>query len=218
MKVRAIFFLVVFGFTACTSPQPVDIQGTAVALAKTGVALTQTVQPTATLPPTVTPTATVAYPMPSPYPTQKPLPIFTPDAIQVERWKEYQRELAKIVLSGYGSVSKYALCEWDILGRATQEVYVWAQCSEPRGGYAERPAMIYLEAYGSIKNVRVAGFKGAFFDLSFFPTDIQEKIPLYYSPGYPYQGRPEVLRLHLLYREAHPEEPPLIILSATPTP
>mgnify|MGYP000973853259 FL=1 len=217
MKTNIIsFILLILALTACSSAQPVDIQGTAVVLAKTGVALTQTAQPTATLPPTVTPTATITYPSPSPYPTQKPLPIFTPDAILVERWTECQTELAKIVLSGYGSVSKYALCEWDILGRSGQEVYVWAFCIE-RGANGSHPAVIYLEKDGAIRDVRIARYKGDSFDLSIFPEYVQEKCDLYL--GYSlFDGRIKEMIEHVHYRETHPEIPPLVVLSAISMP
>ncbi|MBI3175651.1 MAG: hypothetical protein HYZ25_18165 [Chloroflexi bacterium] len=220
MKVRAIFFLFVFGLTACTSTRPVDIQGTAIALAQTGVVLTQTAQPTTTPPPTVTPTATIVYPIPSSYPTQKPLPIFTPDVIQVERWKEYQTELAKLVLSEAGDVFPYyetALCEWDILGRSEQEVYVWATCFAP-GSRDRKPAVIHLNVDGSIQKVEVP-FHGSTWNSTIqrlFPVDVREKIDSYFSSFY--SGRAEELRMHLQYRLTHPEIPPLVILSAISTP
>lgn len=213
MKVRAIFFLFVFGFTACTSPQPVDIQGTAVALAKTGVALTQTVQPTATLPPTVTPTATVTYPTPSPYPTQKPLPIFTPDAIQVERWKEYQTELAKNLLSFLPSEA--VLCEWDILGQFDQGIFAWAVCEGVSGGTSapkiSTPVVIRFEADGAVQNVEHPKHWSQ--DIQrMFPAEIQEKFDYYNF------GRASELSQHIEWRRTHPEEPPLVVLSATSAP
>jgi len=152
-------------------------------------------------------------------PIQPTFAVITPDAIQVEKWKEYQAELAKAVIcdSGHDCPNyEYALCEWDILGQSGQEVYVWAICYAPHAGN-RKPAVIHLEADGSIRNVEVAGYKGLFYDLELFPLDVQEKITLYYSSSCTYCGRPEVLRIHLQYRQTHPGEPPLIILSATPT-
>lgn len=175
-------------------------------MARTGIALTQTALPTFTLPPptftpTVTPTLTPGPPI---------IPIFTPDAVQVERWREYQTELAKSLIPEIPYES--LLCEWDILGRFNQEVYVWAMCSAP-GSVGRKPAVIYLETDGSIRKVKVAGYKGLFYDLELFPTDVQGKIDLYeYSSG------ANEMAIHLYYRETHPEEPPLVILSATQTP
>ena len=96
----------------------------------TSTAVSPTHIPTATLiPVTVTP---------SPLPTQPTVPVITPDPIQVERWKEYQTELAKLVLAQHSSNEfpfyETALCEWDILGRSDQEVYVWAMCGTPNSG------------------------------------------------------------------------------------
>ena len=157
---------------------------------------------------------------PSPMPTQPTFPVITPNAIQVERWKEYQAELAKAINcdSGHDCPGyEYALCEWDILGQSSQEVYVWAMCEAPHTGN-RKPAVIYLNADGSIRNVQVP--VGSAWDsdvLKLFPADVREKIDSYYSTTCPYCGRPEVLRIHLQYRQTHPDEPPLIILSATPT-
>ena len=213
MKKCTALILLTLALTACASTHPVDIQGTAVALAKTGVALTQTAQPTATLPPTVTPTATVAYPTPSPYPTQKPLPIFTPDAIQVERWKEYQTELAKSLLSFLPAEA--VLCEWDILGQFDRGIYAWAVCEGTGGGTSAPkisvPVVIYLEADGTVQNVEHP--KHWIVDIQrMFPAEIQEKFDYYNF------GRANELSQHIDWRRTHPEEPPLVILSATPTP
>jgi len=140
----------------------------------------------------------------------------------LERWEEYQTELAKVLLYGYGpDAYKDALCEWDILGRSGQEVYVFAICvtTPPfEEGGSRQPAVIYLEADESIQNVRVPGYKGPYYDLKLFPVDVQEKLELYYFTVCVYCGRPEELRIHLLYRQTHSDEPPLNVLSATPIP
>jgi hypothetical protein len=178
-------------------------------------------------------------------PTQPPPPIFTPDATQVERWKEYQTELAKVLFSfdpehpeGYDPEAyKNALCEWDILGQSSQEMYVWAECAPSSElGHLMNPAIIYLESDGSIREVNVsrAGTdprtQFAVYDLHLFPISVQEKLCLYYfyltpqctniTPDYvfsPYlQPRLGVLLSHLEYRKGQAEEPPLIVLSATP--
>ncbi len=225
MKIQmttAFFVIILVSCAPAQSAVPavnrVDVQNTALAIVETSVVLTQTAVPTSTL----TPTATFALPTPSPIPTLPPVPVFTPDAIQVERWKEYQIELIKFLLYGYGPDSyKDALCEWDILGRSSQKVYVWAYCATPWGGGGERPAVIHLETDGSIQNVEVPVLNNSTWDsqiLKMFPVEVREKIALYYMPVYPYEGRPEVLRIHLHYRREHPEEPPLIVLSATPNP
>ena len=205
MTIKSRFILIIFVafLTACgTTPQSDEMknaQNTALAMARTGIALTQTALPTATLPPsTFTPTATIVYPTPSPIPTQPPPPIFTPDAIQVERWQEYQLELAKVVIYGYRygpDIYKNALCEWDILGRSGQEVYVWAYCASREEVWRESPAVIHLDADGSIQKVSTNNNL-----IRKFPTDVLEKIHSYYMPLYPYEGRPYVLEIHLNFR------------------
>jgi hypothetical protein len=235
---------------ACAPAQPnaTDVLNTAIAKARTSIPLTQTALPTATpLPPTVTSTATVVVILPTPPPTQPPIPILTPDAIQVERWREYQTELAKALLSfdpehpeGYDPEAyKDALCEWDILGRSGQEAFVWADCVSADGlALKGNPAAIYLEPYGSIREVSVARAGAdprtqfAVYDLHLFPMYIQEKLCLYYFfgtvpqcgsiipnylPGNGLSSRERVLISHLEYRKTHPEEPPLVVLSAMPT-
>lgn len=159
---------------------------------------------------------------PSPLPTQATIPIITPDAIQVERWREYQTELAKLVLSQAGTVSPYykeALCEWDILGKSNQKVYVWAKCFAPNAGNT-KPALIHLANDGSIQKVEVP-YNGSSWDSTIqklFPLEVQEKINEYFNLDSLNLGRPEELRLHLLYRTTHPEEPPLVVLSASSAP
>jgi hypothetical protein len=94
MKTKIMIAFLVITLAACAPAQTntTDIQNKAVAIVQTGVALTQTGMPTPA-PPTI--------------------PIITPDAIQLERWKEYQTELAKSILPY--DPSPIVLCEWAIL-------------------------------------------------------------------------------------------------------
>ena len=167
--------------------------------------------PTATLIPTLptsTPTATAFIIIPSPTPTQPIIPVITPDPIQVERWKEYENALAKSVLPDLAS--EEVLCEWDILGRSADEVYVWAVCSGIAGG-GSVPAVIHLEEDGSIQSVeRIINWSADI--LRLFPADVRGKFDRYPS------GRAREMSEHVDWRRTHPEEPPLIILSTTPTP
>jgi hypothetical protein len=204
------FWIILLAACGQVTPQEAvatQVQSTALAIAQTGIALTQTAMPTST------PEATAT-------PTQPIVPILTPDAIQVEKWKEYQAELAKAVISSDPELTydpatyESNLCEWDILGQSGQEVYVYAVCISSNGnGEARRAAIIYLKSDGSIQSVMVAGFKGPDYDLELFPANVQNKI-YFYSPG----SRADVLYAHLEYRKIHTEEPPLVILSATPMP
>lgn len=140
-------------------------------------------------------------------------------------------------LEGYDPEAyKDAICEWDILGKADQKVYVWAECISGLS-LKTNPAAIYLEPDGSLQKVIVPDIayreQTKIYDLHLFSIGIQEKLCLYYfygfvspceeiTPAYylpdvlPPRG--QVLVLHLKYRQSHAEEPPLIVLSATPTP
>ena len=215
MKKHATIALLIVLLTACapTADIPVDAQNTAMSIVQTDIARTQTALPTVTPSPTATP-------LPSPYPTQPPLPILTPDAVQVERWREYEAALAKVILPMFDYM---VLCEWDILGRSEQEVYVWAACRAP-GGDDSRPAVIRLGIDGAIQEVEVLKRSASSNVDELFPKEVQEKFN-FYVQMYGFDGRLRELYDHLIYRETHPETPPMVVLSsysplptATPTP
>ena len=218
----AVFLL--GALAACTPTQPTmtDAQSTATSVAWTQVKLTLETISTDT--PTDTPTVILIEFTPSPLPTQPPIPFITPDPIQVERWQEYQIELARAILYGYDPASlSSALCEWDILGQSGQEVYVWADCSIPDWGNDNRPATIHLKPDGSIQTIEVL-WRGSDWTSNIqrmFPTEVQEKFYLYTGDSL-FFGRRKEFTDHYIYRLSHPEEPPLIVLSAipiaTPTP
>lgn len=193
--------------------------------------------------PVLTPTLIPAADISTSFPTQSKMPIITPDAVQVKRWKEYQTELARVVLAANPEIGsdpeiyKTALCEWDILGRSSREIYVYSVCigATTKGNRDMRkPAIIYLELDGSIQRVKIPDPKGPnseIFDYDPFPKDVQEKFCYYFDPfpsdlpqcPYPYlSGSPrprlDEMYTHIKYRMEHPEEPPLVVLSATTTP
>jgi hypothetical protein len=138
----------------------------------------------------------------------------------VERWKEYQTELAKVLLYGYGpDAYKDALCEWDILGRSSQAVYVWAECGIQGGAGGGRPAVIHLETNGSVQSVKVPEINNSTWDSqirSMFPEDVRNKFD-FYTGNSLFIGRVKEMLNHISYRESHPEEPPLVVLFAMPT-
>ena len=180
----------------------------------------ETLYPT-NIPPTPFPTSTLI--PATPLPTGPTIPILTPDATQVEKWREYEDELAKLVLAQHSRMEvpyyETALCEWDILGRSDQEVYVWAMCSTSHSG-STKPAVIHLISDGSIQKVEVP-FHGSAWESTvqtLFPADMREKIDAYFYSLASNSGRAEELRMHLLYRRTYPEVPPLTILSTMPMP
>ena len=216
MKKTLFAALLVVTLTACApAPPTTDIQSTAFAIVQTGVALTQTALPTHT--PTFTPTATpTALPTFTPVPTAV-RPIFTPDAIQLEKWQEYQTKLAKALLI---NPSINAICEWDILGRSAREVYVWAICGSTGGG-EDGPAAIYLNADGSIQQIKTARYWWAdgnqiSNEKELFPADVIAKLDLY-KGYYHFTGRPYEINLYLNYRLANPGSLPWVVLLGTPT-
>ncbi len=202
-----IFVALLISLLSCSPPAPIP----------TAIPMPSLTSPTVSPTVTETPEPLIATPLP----TQPPIVFaITPDTIQVTNWKEYQTELARCVLAqvkcDYPG-PEAALCEWDILGRSGQEVYVWAECAGSQF-WSRKPLIIYLQTDGSIKEVKFGGYKGSNVNLELFPKNVQEKIHAYFDDDSLQIGIPEALRLHLLYRETHRGEPPLIILSATRAP
>jgi len=136
-------------------------------------------------------------------------------------------ELAKAAFSsnpelGYDPVIyKNILCEWDILGQSGMETYSYVACIGSKGGVTA-PAIIYLDPYGSVREVKIPGYKGLDYDLDSFPMEVQINFCFYYfdNPSCDYgmrsRLRRDVLLAHIEYRKTHPDEPPLVVLSATP--
>ena len=181
--------------------------------------------PIGTLAPTIVsstpvPTSTILLIIitPSPMPTQPFLPLITPDAIQVARWKEYEAALAMSL----NFPPQDTLCEWDILGTDEKVLYVWVVCESilPIGitstgknlyPLSSTPALIRIKNDGTIDVVDVPG-PGVSNYPKMFPDYIQAKFEFYRF------GRAGEMSNHIEWRRTHPEAPPLIILSATPTP
>jgi hypothetical protein len=144
--------------------------------------------------------------------------MITPDPVQVQRWKEYENALAKTILSFVSP--EHVLCEWDILGRSEsgREIYVWALCAAVGtsgiSSAASLPALIHVERNGAIHSVELPGDGTAYARdiVRMFPAEVRDKFDLYNS------GRAGEFEEHLEWRRTHPDESPLIILSATPKP
>jgi hypothetical protein len=220
MKTRIILFTLLM--TCLASCAPAAINPT-------------TIVPTAIQPPRRTGTPVPSTPTPLPVPEATPILIvteipppflLTPDAIQVERWKEYQSALIKVVMvetiaAGNFSIDFYdfATCEWDILERANQKVYVWAYC-QLGGQSASKPVVITLNANGSIQKMEAPQRAGEEFwnaqVRKMFPADVREKFSPYrfYSA---FDGRIRDMKNHLESRFAS-GEPPLVVLSVSPAP
>jgi len=168
------------------------------------------------------PTPTFIPITPSPLPTQPIILVITPDPIQVERWKEYETALATSLFPSSFIPGEF-LCEWEILGRSDQEIYVWAVCmsifsvfsvGDTKLPYhAGIPAVIHIGTDGVVQNVEIPGGGSSYASdiRRMFPPEAQEK---YFGGLIHFQE----LTDHLNWRREHPEEPPLIVFSPTPTP
>ncbi|HNH78123.1 MAG TPA: hypothetical protein PLD33_05730 [Anaerolineales bacterium] len=210
----AVFLL--GALAACTPTQPTmtNAQSTAAAVAWTQVNLTLDAMPTDT--PTVTPTATPPiFILPSPSPTSTPWQFTfpTPNAIQVENWKEYQSELAKILLPDLPP--QKVLCEWEIIGQNKNDLYILAVCDTVKGGnVASAPVLLHLNSDETIQSAETPGVKSDYnSDINkMFPKEIQAILN-----NYPYERRMNLL-FHLDYRQRYSQVPPLNIQSVVPTP
>lgn len=147
-------------------------------------------------------------------------PFITPNPIQVVRWKEYEHALGEKLL-GNDPFADDVICEWEILGQFEQEIYVWAKCMSTMPisdknifWQSSVPAVIILGVNGTVQDVKIPG-AGTLYasDIhKMFPANVQERI---------FNNRIDYHRIadHLEWRLTHPEEPPLVVLSATaPTP
>jgi len=195
--------------TAVSPTETQTLEATATPTAKVIASATFIATPTATFSPLPIGTA-------SPYPTIE-FPI-TPNLAQVEQWQEYQSALAKELIPFVPP--EEVLCEWDLMGHANQEVYVWAVCQGPLPGAVKdftsisTPAVIHLGEGNFVQSVEFPNAR-AYSNgdiLRMFPPDVRKKFKYYDF------GMAERMSEHIEWRREHPDEPPLIVLSATPTP
>jgi hypothetical protein len=168
--------------------------------------------------PTLVPTSTLM-PVaitPSPFPTQ-PIIAITPYPAQITRWEEYEEALAMVLLP-HNFFPGEILCEWELLGQADQEIYVWAFCQSPPltarlpPSIHSIPAVIHFGEDGSVQSVETPGSGTAYArDIGkMFPPDVQEII-------FRHSIDTEKMEAHINSRRENPN-PPAIVLSATPIP
>ena len=139
----------------------------------------------------------------------------------MEQWQAYEDALAAKLISHVPP--EHAFCEWEILGEAETEIYVWAVCQ----GYfiagevekvellagADTPATIHINENGSIEQVEIPK-DGNLYTQSIrdmFPDDIEERI---ISKQIDYHR----LADHLKWRLENSEGHPLIVLDAITVP
>ncbi len=137
-------------------------------------------------------------------PTPTLLPMIPPDPVQVQKWKEYQTILAK----NFDYLPpEQVLCEWEVLGRSGNEIYVWAVCGAI---WSNRVGLEGLARVDVVDDGSVAGAMRTE-DRRIFPPEVLER---YFTGAIHFQELVD----HLRWRQQHPEEPPLAALVATPTP
>jgi len=145
---------------------------------------------------------------PQTFPNTPTIPVLPTETSQ-PRWMLYERALSKAVVN-----QDDGLCEWEILGKSGNEVYVWAECRvmEPIGTAGSGPAVIYLGENGGIEKVTIPrdGNYNPVDIQALFPTDIQEKV-FHSSFDGPAADRHIDERLKS-------NGPPIIVLSGTPLP
>ena len=177
-----------------------------------------TLPPIVSSPPLPTSTFIPVTVTPSPMPATPAFPLITPDVAQMERWNEYENALAQAFFKSYLQPDE-VVCEWEILGRADQEVYVWGYCSviySATPSAASIPAVIHLRTDGSVQNAEIPG-SGTSYGIDIrrmFPPELQERI---FGHFMDFQQLDDRLR----WRRGHPDEPPWIVLnslSTQPTP
>ena len=127
------------------------------------------------------------------------MPMNTPDADQVEKWLSYETALA--TQFSYLPPAQ-VICEWEVLDRRENEVYVWAVCGtimDNRVGL-EGLAIIYIG--GPVLTALRSD------DPAMYPTSVLER---YFDGLIHFQELVD----HLRVRQGHAlAEPPLIILNA----
>ncbi len=173
--------------------------------------------PTFAITPIPTSTLIPATEFSTPLPPQPTIAFITPDAVQVERWREYEIALTMKLLPP-NLLRGEVLCEWELLGRSDQDIYVWAFCQSPPytenlpPSIASMPAVVHLGNDGAIQGVEVPGSGTAYArDIrEMFPLDVQEII-------FRHSIDTEKMEAHINSRRKNPS-PPLIVLSATTTP
>ena len=138
-----------------------------------------------------------------------PTPPITSKNSALPRWKVYETALSKAILH-----KDDGLCEWEILGKSDNEVYVYTKCKArgPIGTSVYFPGVIHLTGDDEIEAIVLPR------DGNEFNNDIRSLFPSYL------QDRIFNFRFDDPLAENHIDErlisngPPLIAISGTPLP
>ncbi len=142
-------------------------------------------------------------------PTISPEPSIVPTITSVPRWRIYEIALSKATLH-----KEDGLCEWLILGKSANEVYVLTECNArgPVRTGVYGPVVIYLAQNGEIDRT-VIPRDGTYYNSdirSLFPSSVWDQIFHFSLDG-------DQAEKHIDERMTS-NGPPLIALSGTPLP
>lgn len=136
-------------------------------------------------------------------PTATVIPMLTPDAVQVEGWLAYETALA--TQFSYLPPAQ-VICEWEVLGRRENEIYVWAVCGAIMDNRVGLEGLAVIYAGGPVPTALRSD------DPAMYPRSVLER---YFGGLIHFQELVD----HLRARQGHVlAEPPLIILNAKRTP
>ena len=136
-------------------------------------------------------------------PTPTVMPMNTPDPAQVEKWLAYETVLA----SQFSYLPpEQVICEWEVLGRRENEIYVWAVCGAIMDNRIGLEGLAVIYVGGEIPNALRSD------NPAMYPEDVLER---YFSGSIHFQELVD----HLRQRQRHVlAQPPLIILNAKTPP
>lgn len=138
-----------------------------------------------------------------PQPTPPLVPMNTPDSAQVEKWLAYETALA--TQFSYLPPAQ-VICEWEVLGRRENEIYVWAVCGAIMDNRVGLEGLAVIYAGGPVPTTLRSD------DPARYPASVLDR---YFNGLIHFQELVD----HLRARQGHVlAEPPLIILNAKRTP
>ena len=131
------------------------------------------------------------------------------DTRSAMNWVEFEHALSKAYFPAI-ALQGTTICEWEIIGKDNNTVYVWAICQTITGASKSTPAVVYLNEDGDVLYAETPGpanYSERRKEL--FPPDIYKQIS---EHNYVFPSNE-----HLKQRIRTPG-PPLFVLRQTPTP
>jgi hypothetical protein len=149
-------------------------------------------------------------PTPPPQPSRlAPLPSSTPTPAGQIPWRQYELALLRASVRDING-----RCEWELIGHAEREVFVWAKCqsSSDEPTIMSFPAVIYISLNGKISGAQLPRDGNDFLPSmnKLFPPEVVKTIVLVH--------RFPIADLDHIAARTHPLDPPLIIALGTAMP